>query len=100
MLYIYFSAFVFTFVFITLSIRMLCVAIQIHSFVSAAISTANPSYRVYFRRNVVTTPPTSAKEEEDYSVIVGVSKENFIGNNEEVKVTSSHVCLCRIRNCT
>ena len=85
----------------TLSLRMLCViAIQIQSFVSAAILTANPLYRVYFRRNFETTSSTSAKEEEDYSVIVGVSKENFIGNNEEVKVTSSHVCLCRIRNCT
>ena len=55
---------------------------QIHSFVgSALLTTANPSYSVYFRRR-----NDAATEDEEFSLIVGVRAERVMGLNKKMQV--------------
>ena len=55
---------------------------QIHSFVgSALLTTANPSYSVYFRRR-----NNAAMEDDEFSLIVGVRAEGVMGLNNKMQV--------------
>jgi hypothetical protein len=38
-------------------------------------------------------------DEEDYSVIVGVAKENYLGSNEEIKESKNHGFVLYKTNC-
>ncbi|EFX72029.1 hypothetical protein DAPPUDRAFT_254936 [Daphnia pulex] len=52
----------------------------IHSFICAALLTANPSYHVYFRR-----ASSASGEEENYSLIIGLGVECFLQPNQQTK---------------
>ena len=54
---------------------------------NAAILTASPSYRVYFKRQDVSSTPAVTFSEDEFSLIVGVGMERFISSsNQETKV--------------
>ena len=63
--------------------------IQIHSFVCAALITANPSCHIYFRK----APSPSRDENEYYSLIIGIAAECFIQPNQQVKVRNEIVLI-------
>ncbi|XP_057372907.1 uncharacterized protein LOC130693731 [Daphnia carinata] len=56
----------------------------IHSFVGAALSTTNPSYRVYYRKECLTN--TLLPKEDNYSLILGVGLELLQKSGQEVKI--------------
>lgn len=45
------------------------------------------------------TASITSEDEEDYSVIVGVAKENYLGCNEEIKVSKNHCSVLYKTNC-
>jgi hypothetical protein len=45
------------------------------------------------------TTSISSDDEEDYSVIVGVAKENYLGSNEEIKESKNHGSVLYKTNC-
>ncbi|XP_046653116.1 uncharacterized protein LOC124343710 isoform X5 [Daphnia pulicaria] len=57
----------------------------IYSFVYVALVTANPSYRVYFRRQRLSTKSSTDLEEDDYSLIIGIRLEHFMDANQQLK---------------
>ncbi|EFX72028.1 hypothetical protein DAPPUDRAFT_308592 [Daphnia pulex] len=59
------------------------VSCAVHSLVNAAVSTENPAYRVYFRRQHVSTTSTSLEDE--FSLVVAIGMERFINSRQETK---------------
>ena len=58
---------------------------------SAALLTAKPSYHVYFRQRDATT--SSSSNDENFSLIVGLSGEKFMSSNksQQVGCVETHV---------
>ncbi|XP_046653114.1 uncharacterized protein LOC124343710 isoform X3 [Daphnia pulicaria] len=57
----------------------------VHSFVHAALITANPSYQVYFRQQRFSTTSPTDLEEDDYSLIIGIRLEHCMDVNQQLK---------------
>ncbi len=79
---------------ISFSTQLLCLELnkfclfQIHSFVCAALLTANPSYHVYFRK-----ASSASGDEENYSLIIGAGVECFVQPNKQTKVRKKKLKL-------
>jgi hypothetical protein len=66
---------------------------QIYSFVYVALVTANPSYRVYFRQQRLSTKSSTDLEEDDYSLIIGIRLEHFMDAKQQLKVKCKHILI-------
>ena len=51
--------------------------------------TANPSFRVYYRRQCNSTSSSTDFEEDDYSLIIGIRLEHLVDSNKQLKVEPS-----------